>query len=181
MFKLISNSLKSKNVWNVSSRLASSSTSGSIHKPDSNVSETPHADRDRFFNHVNQLIDQGHSKRHFAVVHMYGVQHFVREGDVFKVNSQVPAKLGERIKLEKCLMAGSDSYTLIGRPLLDRNQVNVEVTVVEVTQSHSINRHIFTQRSQGHKRWRFVRHPITLLRVNSIEIKHGINQNPTEI
>ena len=151
------------------------------HLLDSDQLSTVNAEKAKFFDYVNQLIEQGQSQRHFAVVHLYGKQIFVREGDLFKVDRQVPAQLGERIKLEKCLLAGSDEYTLVGRPLLDRNQVHIEATVTEITQSHSINRHIFTQRQQGHRRWRFHRHPITILRVNAIQIKHGISQNPKEL
>lgn len=191
MFKLIRSGIQSATVLNrcpsslslvINGRFCSSkATSGLIHKGEHLTESLDDDGRQQFFDQVNQQIDRSAVQRHFAVVHFYGLQHFVREGDVFEVKRQVPAKLGERIKLEKVLLVGSDSYTLVGRPLLDRHQVNVEATVVEITQSHSVNRHIFTQRSQGHRRWRFLRYPITLLRVNSIQIKHGIDQNPTEI
>ena len=43
---------------------------------------------------------------------------------------------GQRIRLEKILLVGSSDFTLVGRPLLPRDLVNVEATVVEKSLSH---------------------------------------------
>lgn len=123
-----------------------------------------------FFGKVNDLIDETRNNRNFAVIHMYGYQHLVHVGDVIQIQKDIPAKLGERIKLEKCLLAGNDSITLVGRPLLDRNKVNVEVTPIEKTQTHTINNHIITKRQRGKKKHRYDRNPITFIRVNEITI-----------
>ena len=48
----------------------------------------------------------------------------------------IGAKIGQRIKIEKVLLIGSKDFTLIGRPLLPRDLINVEATVVEKTLSH---------------------------------------------
>lgn len=123
-----------------------------------------------FFSKVNGLIEETKSNRAFAVIHMYGYQHLVHVGDVIQIQKDIPARLGERIKLEKCLLAGNDSITLVGRPLLDRSKVNVEVTPIEKTQSYTINRHIITKRQRGKKKHRYHRNPITFIRINEITI-----------
>lgn len=131
--------------------------------------------RKSFFDKVENLIERTQSHRNFAVVHMYGSQHLVHEGDVIQIKKDIPAKLGERIKLEKCLMAGNDCITLIGRPLLDRTKVNVEVTPIEKTQSHTVNQHIITRKQQGRKKHRHIRYPITFVRINEITIRKDEN------
>ena len=123
-----------------------------------------------FFSKVNDLIEETKNNRNFAVIHMYGMQHLVHVGDVIQIQKDIPARLGERIKLEKCLLAGNDSITLVGRPLLDRSKVNVEVTPIEKTQTYTINNHIITRKERGKKKHRYDRNPITFIRVNEITI-----------
>lgn len=128
----------------------------------------------QFFDQVNDLVEKTKDHRNFAVIHLYGNQHLVHEGDVIQIKKDLPAKLGERIKLEKCLLAGNDYITLIGRPLLDRQKVNVEVTPIEKTQSHTVNNHIITRKEQNKKRHRYHRYPITFIRINEITINSDV-------
>lgn len=128
--------------------------------------------RKLFFNEVEGLIEKTKLHRNFAIIHLYGCQHLVHEGDVIQIKKDLPAKLGERIKIEKCLLAGNDCLTLIGRPLLDRTKVNIEVTPIEKTQSYTINNHIITRRDQCKRKHRYWRHPITFIRINEITINN---------
>ena len=52
------------------------------------------------------------------------------------VLDDIGATNGQRIRLEKILLVGSSDFTLVGRPLLPRDLVNVEATVVEKSLSH---------------------------------------------
>ena len=52
------------------------------------------------------------------------------------VLNDIGATNGQRIRLEKILLVGAFDFTLMGRPLLPRDLVNVEATVVEKSLSH---------------------------------------------
>ncbi|XP_074604847.1 mitochondrial ribosomal protein L21 [Brevipalpus obovatus] len=137
-------------------------------------------DLKEFFDKVNTLVDESANQRNFAVIHMYGKQKLVHEGDMFLVHKEVPAKPGDRIKIEKCLLFGNENITLIGRPLLDRNTVHVEATIIEKTHSHTYMGFILRKR-HAFRRYYFQRHPITVFRINEIKVCHNLNENQSEI
>ena len=85
---------------------------------------------------VNQQIKDKSHGRLFAVVHVAHHQHKVTEGDLLMVLRDLGASVGQRIRIDKNLLVGSKDFTLIGRPLLPRDLVNVEATVVEKDLSH---------------------------------------------
>ena len=83
-----------------------------------------------------QIADQSYG-RLFAVVAMEFHQHKVTSGDLLMLNYDIGAPLGSRIKLEKALLIGSKDFTLMGRPLLPRDLINITATVVEKNLSHT--------------------------------------------
>ena len=85
---------------------------------------------------VNQQIHQKDYGRLFAVLMIDKHQHKLTDGDILMVLKDIGASLGQRIRIEKVLLVGSKDFTLIGRPLLPRDLINVEATVVEKTLSH---------------------------------------------
>ncbi|KAF0879533.1 RM21 protein, partial [Crocuta crocuta] len=75
---------------------------------------------------VNELI---------AVVHFASHQWKVTPEDLLLVDNELDVACGERIRLEKVLLVGADNFTLLGKPLLGKNLVRVEATVIEKTES----------------------------------------------
>ncbi|KER20526.1 hypothetical protein T265_10953 [Opisthorchis viverrini] len=87
-------------------------------------------------NSVNSSITENRS-RYFAVVHLAGKQFKVTTDDLIMVKTPLfGTEVGDRIRLEKVLLLGSNEFTLIGRPLLSNQQVYVEAQVVEKTLEH---------------------------------------------
>ena len=71
--------------------------------------------------------------------------------------------------MEKVLLVGADDFTLIGRPLLGRDLVRVEATVIEKTVSWPKINMRFRKR-QNYLRKKIITNPQTVLRINTIEI-----------
>ena len=85
---------------------------------------------------VNAQIKAKSYGRLFAIVDIDRHQHKLTDGDLVMVLEDLGASNGQRIRLEKILLVGSSDFTLIGRPLLPRDLVSVEATVVEKSLSH---------------------------------------------
>lgn len=135
-----------------------------------------------FFSKINQEIKtKVNKKRLFAICHLYAHQYLFTEGDYIMIMKYFNIDIGTRIKLEKVMLVGGDNFTLLGRPVLDRDLVNVEATVVEKTMSNTINQVHMVPRRANYRRWRFDRLPLTILRINSIRICHPINESPEHI
>nr|DBA17389.1 TPA: hypothetical protein GDO54_002843 [Pyxicephalus adspersus] len=118
---------------------------------------------------VNNLIATGQFGRLFAVVHFASKQWKVTNEDLVLINGIVEAQCGDRIRLEKVLLVGSDNFTLVGKPLLGKDLVRVEATVVEKTDSHpKINMKFW--RRHRHQKKKIIITPQTILRINTIEI-----------
>ncbi|KAM9792211.1 large ribosomal subunit protein bL21m [Neosynchiropus ocellatus] len=118
---------------------------------------------------VNQLIQRQHFGRLFAVVHFAAHQWKVTAEDLILIENHFDAECGDRIRLEKVLLVGAEDFTLVGRPLLGKDLVRVEATVIEKTESWPKIHQRFW------KRHRFQRREIivpkqTVLRINSIEL-----------
>ncbi|GCC26097.1 hypothetical protein chiPu_0004511 [Chiloscyllium punctatum] len=84
---------------------------------------------------VKTLISMGAYGRLFAVVHFASRQWKVTNEDLILIENHIEADCGDRIRLEKVLLVGGNDFTLIGRPLLGRDLVRVEATVIEKTES----------------------------------------------
>ncbi|XP_066439308.1 large ribosomal subunit protein bL21m [Eleutherodactylus coqui] len=118
---------------------------------------------------VNSLIATGQFGRLFAVVHFASKQWKVTNEDILLIDGFVDAQCGERIRLEKVLLLGSDDFTLVGKPLLGKDLVRVEATVIEKTESYPKINVKFWRRHRYEKR-KITRSTQTILRINTIEI-----------
>ncbi|CAK6449547.1 unnamed protein product [Pipistrellus nathusii] len=169
-------------LWSASRRLQSQSTSrpeGYVPKttlssppwpevvlPDP-VEETRH--HAEVVRKVNELIARGRYGRLFAVVHFASHQWKVTAEDLILIENELDLECGERIRLEKVLLVGADDFTLLGKPLLGRDLVRVEATVIEKTESWPKVNMKFKKRKNYRKK-RIIVSAQTILRINSIEI-----------
>ncbi|GAB1301962.1 39S ribosomal protein L21, mitochondrial [Apodemus speciosus] len=123
---------------------------------------------------VNELIATGQYGRLFAVVHFASHQWKVTAEDLILIENELDIKCGERIRLEKVLLVGADNFTLLGKPLLRKDLVRVEATVIEKTESWPKINMKFRKRKNFRKTkngWSAVIvNPQTILRINTIEI-----------
>uniref|UniRef100_A0A8C3RTU5 Large ribosomal subunit protein bL21m n=1 Tax=Chelydra serpentina TaxID=8475 RepID=A0A8C3RTU5_CHESE len=118
---------------------------------------------------VNEMIATGQYGRLFAVVHFASKQWKVTSEDLILMENVLPAECGDRIRLEKVLMVGADDFTLIGKPLLGKDLVRVEATVIEKTESWPRINMRFWKR-HNYQRKKIIVQPQTVLRINTIEI-----------
>ncbi|XP_069675290.1 large ribosomal subunit protein bL21m [Periplaneta americana] len=123
---------------------------------------------------VNKLLEEGREGRLFAVVHISGKQFKVTTEDIITVEGYWAPQIGDKIKLEKVLLAGGSDFTLLGRPILSTDLVSVHATVIEKTLSH-IKTVFKKKRRKQYQRINFHRTPYTMLRINSIHIKPEVN------
>lgn len=93
------------------------------------------------------MADQKHG-RLFAIVHICGKQFKITETDLIIIQGYWPPTIGNKLNLEKVLLVGSKDFTLVGRPILNRELVSIEATVVEKTFSHIKTRFRFRKRQQ---------------------------------
>ncbi|XP_075044095.1 large ribosomal subunit protein bL21m [Mixophyes fleayi] len=123
---------------------------------------------------VNNLIATGQFGRLFAVIHFASKQWKVTNEDLVLINGSFEAQCGDRIRLEKVLLVGSDNFTLIGKPLLGKDLVRVEATVIEKTESYpKINMKFW--RRHRYQKTKIIIHPQTILRINTIEIAPALS------
>ncbi|EGI67557.1 PREDICTED: 39S ribosomal protein L21, mitochondrial [Acromyrmex echinatior] len=126
-------------------------------------------------NEINNQITTDSIGRMFAVVQVCGKQFKITEHDIIIIEGFWPPNIGDQLKLEKVLLVGSKNFTLIGRPILNRELVSVDATVIEKTLSHTKTRFRFRPRKQ-YRRINFYRIQHTMLRINSININGNINE-----
>ncbi|XP_077177383.1 large ribosomal subunit protein bL21m isoform X1 [Paroedura picta] len=118
---------------------------------------------------VNEQIANGQYGRLFAVVHFASRQWKVTNEDLILIEGHIEAECGDRIRMEKVLLVGAEDFTLLGRPLLRKDLVRVEATVLEKTESWpKIN--MTSHKKQRLRRKRIMIQPQTVLRINTIEI-----------
>ncbi|XP_069480229.1 large ribosomal subunit protein bL21m [Ambystoma mexicanum] len=137
-----------------------------IQLPDPTEEALQHAE---LLQKINNLIANGQFGRLFAVVQFASRQWKVTNEDLILPYVNLDAACGDRIRLEKVLLVGSDDFTLVGRPLLGRDLVRVEATVIEKTESCPKIHMRFWKRHR-YQRKRIYVQPHTVLRINSIEI-----------
>lgn len=90
-------------------------------------------------------------------------------GDVLLVEGYWAPQCGDRIRLDKVLVAGGADFSLIGRPLLQPGLVDVRATVIEKTLTHT-KTHFRKKRRKQYMRINFHRSPNTMLMINSVEL-----------
>ncbi|XP_029813212.1 39S ribosomal protein L21, mitochondrial [Suricata suricatta] len=118
---------------------------------------------------VNRLIATGQYGRLFAVVHFASHQWKVTSEDLILIDNDLDVACGERIRLEKVLLVGADNFTILGKPLLGKDLVRVEATVIEKTESWpKIN--LKFQKRKNYRRKKVIVTPQTVLRVNTIDL-----------
>uniref|UniRef100_A0A8C4TQ44 Large ribosomal subunit protein bL21m n=1 Tax=Falco tinnunculus TaxID=100819 RepID=A0A8C4TQ44_FALTI len=118
---------------------------------------------------VNKMIAMGQYGRLFAVVHFASKQWKITSEDLIMMDNVLEAECGDRIRMEKVLLVGADDFTLIGRPLLGKDLVRVEATVIEKTESWpKINMRF--RRRHNYQKKKIIVNPQTVLRINTIEI-----------
>lgn len=126
---------------------------------------------DRVIDTVNGAVAK--NDRLFAVVHLCGKQFKVTDNDLVLVDGYWPPNVGDRVKLQKVLLVGGKDFTLIGRPVLDTETVNVTATVVDKDLSHT-RTHFERIKRKQYMRINFVRKEITALRINSVNITRNV-------
>ncbi|KAM4017793.1 large ribosomal subunit protein bL21m isoform 2-T2 [Anomaloglossus baeobatrachus] len=104
---------------------------------------------------VNSLIATGQFGRLFVIFHFASKQWKVTNEDLILINGTVDAQCGDRIRLEKVLLVGSDNFTLVGKPLLGKDLVRVEATVIEKTESYPKINMKFWRRHRYQKKKKF--------------------------
>jgi len=99
-------------------------------------------------NEINNQIATDRIGRMFAIVQVCGKQFKVTEHDIIIIEGFWPPNIGDQLKLEKVLLVGSKDFTLVGRPILNRELVSIDATVIEKTLSHTKTRFRFRPRKQ---------------------------------
>lgn len=99
-------------------------------------------------NEINKQIATKATGRLFAIIYLAGQQFKVTENDIIIVSGHWPPQPGDKLNLEKVLLLGSKDFTLVGRPILNRELVSVNATVIQKTLSHTITRFRMKKRKQ---------------------------------
>ncbi|XP_052860559.1 39S ribosomal protein L21, mitochondrial isoform X2 [Anopheles cruzii] len=118
---------------------------------------------------VNKQLETGTEGRLFAVVQLCGKQFKITAGDIVVVEGYWPPENGDKLRLDKVLLAGSTDFSIVGRPLLAPGLVDVQATIIEKTLSHT-RTHFRKKRRKQYMRINFYRTQQTMVRINSIEI-----------
>jgi len=108
----------------------------------------------------------------FAVVHIGGSQFKITLNDTILIN-RIDAETGDRIRIEKVLLVGGENFTVVGTPLVARDLVRVEATVLEKTKGPK--KIVFKmKRRKGYRKWKEHYQDITVLRINSIQVQPSL-------
>jgi len=121
-------------------------------------------------NNINSTLSAGNHGRLFAVVYIRGMQYKVTAEDILTVKHEFPPKAGEKLRLEKVLAVGGKDFTLFGQPLLSREVVKVEATVVEKTLSPTRVWFMYIKRRGYFNIFRLFKEQQTMLVINSIQM-----------
>ncbi|KAL7039787.1 hypothetical protein ACKWTF_000113 [Chironomus riparius] len=128
---------------------------------------------------VNKKIQNSEAGRLFAVVQLCGKQFKITQGDVIMLEGFWEPTNGDQLRLEKVLLCGSQDFTLVGRPILQKGLVDIQATIIEKSLSHTRTHFKYKKRKQ-YRRINFQRSPTTVLRINSIEINNSVDQNEAQ-
>ena len=104
----------------------------------------------------------------FAVIEFSGTQYKVTIDDTIVANKISGVDIGDTYKLNKVLLVGSASNTILGRPYV--NEAEVVTTVEEIAKDKKVM--ILKHRRRKHsRRLRGFRRQITVLRITDIVLK----------
>ena len=126
--------------------------------------------------HVNNQLQKDDTGRLFAVVHLAGKQFKVTAGDIILVEGYWQPNIGDKIRLDKVLVVGAKDFSIIGRPIVQKELVDVQATIVEKSLTHT-KTHFKKKRRKQYQRINFHRSPTTIVRINSIEFNSKLDQN----
>lgn len=129
--------------------------------------------------HVNSQLQKDEAGRLFAVVHLAGKQFKITAGDIILVEGFWQPDIGDKIRLDKVLVVGSKDFSLIGRPIVQKELVDVQATVIEKSLTHT-KTHFKKKRRKQFQRINFHRSPTTMIRINSIDLKNKVDQKTTK-
>ncbi|XP_044749497.1 39S ribosomal protein L21, mitochondrial [Coccinella septempunctata] len=115
----------------------------------------------------------------FAVVHVAGKQFKITSGDIIVVEGYWPPDAGDKLTLDKIMLVGGKEFSLIGKPLIQRDLVKIEATVIEKTLSHT-KIHFRKKRRKQYMRINFYRIPQTMVLINNIKFV-GELDNPPDV
>ncbi|XP_065085564.1 large ribosomal subunit protein bL21m [Ochlerotatus camptorhynchus] len=121
---------------------------------------------------VKNQIESGTEGRLFAVVQLCGKQFKITTGDIIIVEGYWPPTNGDKIRLDKVLLAGGKDFSLIGKPLVSLGLVDIQATIIEKSLSHT-KTHFRKKRRKQYERINFYRTQQTMIRINSIKVKSG--------
>ncbi|KAL7677018.1 hypothetical protein ACOME3_003267 [Neoechinorhynchus agilis] len=107
--------------------------------------------------------------RLFAVILLRTKQYKVTRGDLIAVYGPMPTVQGDRINIEKILLVGSSTFTVIGRPIVNNAFVQVHATVVERTLSPVKISYNYKPRKRYH-RMTLKRDDVTLIRIDDVTL-----------
>ncbi|XP_058788757.1 large ribosomal subunit protein bL21m isoform X2 [Phymastichus coffea] len=124
---------------------------------------------------INEQVAEDKTGRLFAIVHLAGKQFKITESDILVIKGYWAPNPGDQIKLEKVLLVGGTDFTLVGRPILNRELVSIDAVVIEKTMSHTVTEFRFRKRKQ-YRRIKFFRHQQTMVRINSIKINGHVDK-----
>ncbi|XP_043473668.1 39S ribosomal protein L21, mitochondrial [Leptopilina heterotoma] len=124
---------------------------------------------------INNQIATEKAGRLFAVVQICGKQFKVTTNDIIVIQGYWPPNAGDELKLEKVLLVGSKDFTLVGRPILNNELVNIDATVIEKTFSTTKTHFRFQPRKQF-RRIHFLRIQHTMLRIKSINVMGKVGE-----
>jgi len=131
---------------------------------------------------INNQIKENSHGRLFAVIRMNEKQFRVTPEDIIMLRGTYHLAEGEKIVLEKILAVGCSDFTLIGRPMLDRDLIRVDATVIEKSLSYPIIKYTHYKKIPLRRR-RFFRDAETMIRINKISFNRLLNDvpNPDEV
>lgn len=115
-------------------------------------------------------------QRLFAVTHIFGRQAIITAGDLLQVDGHFPLQCGQKLLLNKCLLLGGKDFTLVGRPLLEKDMFRIEATIVEKTMSDHRCFFRHTPRNRGVKKYFYQSLPRTVLRINEIKLNRNTDE-----
>ncbi|TRY73951.1 hypothetical protein TCAL_05556 [Tigriopus californicus] len=138
--------------------------------PPSAIEPEDQAQAEEVISLVDEQIQNQSYGRLFAVLYADQRQFKVTPGDLIMLNHDLGIIPGSKIVLDKVLLVGGRDFSLIGRPVLPRDLVQIDATVVEKALSKPIF-HFFTGRRIKQARMRFHRERQTTIRINNIILK----------
>lgn len=77
------------------------------------------------------------------------------------------------------MIAGGDDFSLIGRPILHDNLVDVQATVIEKTISHT-RTNFKKKRRKQYMNIQFHRSSHSMIRINSIKVNGRLNEHKSD-